>query len=180
MNPRAVGIEPDDLEKFLTLIESLEQWTCSQECLNQRQEKISAWSVGQQLDHLLLADQLNLKAVRMLGMGRGQESSDGLNEAGLLVFTSGIIPLGKSTAPDFVIPREDPGADALEQLRQDVLGGWQEVAPRLDEIDSRGLVLTHHAVGELGAWQWLRFARIHTQHHRNIAERILAQESAAS
>jgi len=180
LNPRTVGIQSDDLEVFLSLIESLATWTCSQEYLNQRQEKISDWSVGQQLDHLLMADQLNLKAVRMLGMGRGQESSEGLNEAGLMVFSAGLIPFGKATAPDFVIPRTDPPVDALEQLRQDVFNGWQEVAPRLDEIDSKGLVLTHHAVGELGAWQWLRFARIHTQHHRNITERIIAEASATS
>lgn len=173
MNRRSVGIESDDLEVFLSLIETLGQWTSDGKQVILRVEEVSGWSVGEHLDHVLMADLLNLKAVRMLEMGRGKETSDGLSEAGLVVFSSGEIPLGKATAPDFVIPRPGRTAEQIDELRLEVLDGWRKVAPRLDEIDSTGRVLSHHAVGDLGAWQWLRFARIHTQHHQMIAGRII-------
>ena len=173
MNQRSVGIQSDDLEEFLSLVENFAQWTCDRQILNQRVEEVSGWSVGEHLDHVLMADLLNLKAVRILGMGRGKETTDGLNEAGMVVFMSGEIPLGKATAPDFVIPRPGRSAEQIDELRLEVFDGWKQVAARLDEIDSAGRVLSHHAVGDLGAWQWLRFARIHTQHHQRIASRII-------
>lgn len=179
MNPRTVGIESDDLEVFLKLLESLATWTVDEEILVQRAKQVSDWSVGQQIEHLLMADQLNLKAVRLLKMGRGKESTVGLNEAGFAVFSAGLIPFGKATAPDFVLPGAQPQSEELEQLRQDVFEGWKRVAPFLDEIESKGQVISHHAVGELGAWQWLRFARLHTEHHRKIVEKILGSVNTA-
>ena len=180
VNQRSAGIQSDDLEVFLSLVENFSQWTCDGQILNQRVEEVSGWSVGEHLDHVLMADLLNMKAVRMLEMRRGKETSDGLNEAGTVVFSSGEIPLGKATAPDFVIPQPGRSAEQIEELRLEVLDGWKQVAPRLDEIDSTGRVLSHHAVGDLGAWQWLRFARIHTQHHQMIAGRIIeASEETA-
>ncbi|MGE4619025.1 MAG: DUF1569 domain-containing protein [Planctomycetota bacterium] len=173
MKLQNVGIQDDDFDVFISLVDSFQPWIADESLLKIRQEDVSDWSVGEHIDHVLTADLLNLKAVLLLKLGRGQDILKGLNRAGQAVLATGEIPLGKSKAPDYVIPQPDRSGPEIEQLRIKVLDGWQGVASHLEEIDGKGQGLPHFAVGELGARQWLRFARIHTQHHLNIVKRVL-------
>lgn len=175
-----VGTQPEDLHHFIELIESLGSSTRDEHRLSLRAEEISSWSVGEHLDHVLTADLLNLKAARLLSLGRGKPPSEGLNEAGHRVLTGGVIPLGLAQAPEFVMPKAGRSATQLEELRVKALQGWQKLGPRLDRIDESGQVLHHFAVGELGAKQWLRFALIHTRHHVAIVDRIVAHVGESS
>ncbi|HIG04707.1 MAG TPA: hypothetical protein EYQ08_03115 [Planctomycetes bacterium] len=167
------GTYPADLDHLIEELQEMAIWTTDEKIITTRKIQRSHWSVGEQLDHLLTAALLNLKAIRILVLGRGQTPSEGLTAGGKACLDVGMIPLGSAVAPEYVQPTAGRGVAELESLRLKVLQMCGDLVGDASRLDDRGQVLTHFAVGEMGARQWLRFALVHSRHHVAIVKRIL-------
>ncbi|MDE0960567.1 MAG: DinB family protein [Planctomycetota bacterium] len=174
------GTDPADLDRLIEELQKLAKWTTDENRLAACSLPISRWSVSEQLDHLITVTMLNLKAIKILRLGRGQPPSSGLNAAGKMVLELGQIPLGAAQAPAYAQPTAGRSAVELETLRLKVHLMCEDLIGDYSRIDSSGQVLRHFAVGEMGARQWLRFALVHSRHHVAIVERILERTGASS
>lgn len=132
----------------------------------------SAWSVGQHLEHVFRAAELNLRAIETILEGRDDNDAPVLSEIGQEILSSGTIPRGVANAPEVVVPPEIPDLYGLEDLRQLQIRRWQDLD--VDSITTGILAgrVAHPMLGAFGAAEWVRFAAIHTQHHRRIVEEI--------
>ena len=137
-----------------------------------RAEGVSAWSVQQHLEHLLLTDTAiadGLARGLVQGLAAEPAAVEGAspNRWGYVILWSGRIPRGRGRAPDFVVPHEMPldevraGLEAIRS-RFDAFGG------QLGELRRLQATIAHPVLGEFTAAQWLRFGHIHHLHHNRI------------
>ncbi|MFT4538088.1 MAG: hypothetical protein ACI841_003716 [Planctomycetota bacterium] len=139
------------------------------------QGQLSQWSPAAHFYHLLLAGDLALRNVRSLVARKGRliMQEGGPNALAREVLVRGTYPRGKSQAPRMVQP-PDPIEKDLLAMEVDVFAKALDVADGLREevLQAPGLI-PHHALAELTAAQWLRFARLHTEHHLAIVADIV-------
>lgn len=143
----------------------------SAEDLGQHRPELSAWSVGQHLDHMALSGlSISSEMGKMLAdpaSGRPRKWT----ASGHLCLTTGWIPRGKGKAPDFSRPAEVDqqklvGKLAELRVQMELLGG------RLDEIRASLAGFRHPAFGVLSLSDWVRLIRIHDHHHLKIVAEI--------
>lgn len=138
-----------------------------------RHEPTSAWTVQQQLEHLLQTDRSILGWLHTVA--DGSAVSDGIGSPtmpGRVVMTLGIIPRGRGRAPDFTRPQGiDPAA--IEAGFAEVRARTEALTDHLPALATDRRTLKHPALGYYTAAQWLRFAQIHHRHHGNIIRDIL-------
>ncbi len=135
-----------------------------------RDESVSAWSIGEQLEHLALADRPILDAVdRILAGGHADDAKKKPSKIGRMMLLSGWIPRGKGRAPEVARPRgADPGA---------IAAGLAIEKERCEAYDAAALreaagTVAHFAFGHMTACQWLRFIEVHHDHHMKIIRDI--------
>jgi len=131
----------------------------------------SGWTPGEHLEHTLKALRLNLRAIARIGAGKGDLTTPPAPILARWVLLSGWIPAG-SQAPKMVMPSAEVDADALGQLlavARDELATFEEEMAAVIGLAER---LLHPALGGLTPRQWLRFATVHTHHHRKIVDSI--------
>ncbi len=149
------------------------------ECASVSVTEISRWSVGQHLEHVLRADELNLRAIEAILSGRDDTapnslaSEDRLTDVAIQILESGSIPRGIAESPQVVLPPLDPDAEMIEELRQLQIARWQSLDENIGRLAPATGRIRHPLLGAFRAVDWLRFARIHTRHHREIVEEIV-------
>jgi hypothetical protein len=135
---------------------------------------VSGWSVAQHGYHTFLAAGLALRNVAQLVAGEGMLIRHDAEPSELFPqLVAGGFPEG-TQAPRMVVP---PAAVDPELLQQEIDGARaaaRETAGILDAIDGASGRIPHQLLGALTAGEWLRFARMHTQHHLGIARRVAA------
>jgi hypothetical protein len=141
-----------------------------------RTPDVSGWSVGEQLEHLLLADRSILGAIRELADESG-DPGDGAAKGsptflGRIILWTGFVPRGRGQAPDFTTPSGMSSAELRSGL-EEIRDGVQALAPRLDEIERIRAVRAHPLLGSFTPAQWVRFAFVHHVHHAKIIRDIL-------
>lgn len=130
----------------------------------------SSWTVGQHVEHCVLATLAISRLVR--------ESSPPVPPVGFawrrrILLATGRIPRGRARAPEAVVPTEelDPdrlgervaeAVDAVAALRAAAPDGW----------------FRHFVLGPMDRDTSLRFVRIHNRHHERIAREVLAHAPA--
>jgi uncharacterized damage-inducible protein DinB len=147
-----------------------------------RTPEVSAWSVGEQLEHLVLADRGILQAVQELtepGANHGDAAATGgPTIIGRVILWTGFIPRGRGKAPDFAKPSGMSSADLaaeLGEIRSDV----EALGSRLGEIERIPAVRTHPVgLGSFTPAQWMRFAFVHHVHHAKIIRDILKDRAS--
>lgn len=180
-----------DHARFLAELDRALQWAGDPAVFEARAEDVSAWAVGEHLEHLLRADRVVLGWWEAVAEGRpeaGVRSADpgdpdGVRGAetirgsptwrGRAVLWTGWIPRGKGRSPNFALPQGRP--------RREVEGGLREVreravrlGPALPALGCWKGRLRHPALGNFTAVQWLRFTGIHHAHHGKIIRDVLA------
>jgi hypothetical protein len=134
---------------------------------------VSGWSPEQHLAHVALANELVLRNLKSLALGRGAlvvaggEPKPGVSE----MLERGRLPRGVAQAPRMVRP---PEAIERELMLQWLADGRRELAaldPRT--VVAGALRVPHQLLGPLDAPQWLRFGLVHTRHHLGIAREVL-------
>jgi hypothetical protein len=133
-----------------------------------RVERVSRWSVGQQIDHL---QRVARGGLRVLEAAR-PPLPRGINLVGRTLLGLGWIPRGVGKAPAQVVPADAPPlaelAERLPPLRADFAGAC------CDEnlLGSRTPVFRHPYFGGLTPREALRFLVVHTEHHLKIVRDI--------
>ena len=138
-------------------------------------EAVSKWSPAQQLYHLWLAGGRMLKAAQVIHQGRGPVATEGeMTRIGRIILGRGVFPRGKAQAPENVRPPDAVSREELSQSLDRSRRSFAAVEPLLAELpDAKGYI-EHPFFGALTAAQWVRCARIHTEHHLAIIRDILA------
>ena len=134
---------------------------------------ISTWSVGQHLEHLILA------AMHVHGLLEQERTSatagrERLTLIGRIVFLTGRIKRGVGKSPQHVTPApqaRDRGwlEERIRALSADYARQDQIVAL----VEKSTSVYRHPYFGELNLARWLRFMVIHQDHHLRILRDIL-------
>ena len=139
-----------------------------------KSEQVSAWSGDQQLYHIALATDLALSNVMALDSGKSPRivaEPDPIPLA-LEVLERGSYPRGESEAPRIVQPPDEVDAALLADEYENLGGALEKVRALAAAIPGLPGAIPHQALGPLSAAQWLRFARLHAEHHLAIVEDI--------
>jgi hypothetical protein len=134
-------------------------------------DRVSGWSVAQQLEHLGLTGNKVLDALDAILGEPGTPPRGRPNLAGRLVLLVGRIPRGRvRTKPEW-----DPPDSSRERARE----GVKTLAARTAALASRAAELTaaratrpHPVLGHFNARRWLRFLVIHQDHHLRVVHDI--------
>ncbi|CAN5175630.1 hypothetical protein BH09SUM1_BH09SUM1_32230 [soil metagenome] len=138
------------------------------------QDTVSLWSPAQQLFHLSLA---NLRAGSMIQTLYDDEAAEILREGAPSKFGRAMLMWGKITRGVALAP---PTTDPPPEIsRPEVRAALQRSGKLMEVLSGRASYLydlsgrmQHPMLGELNAIQWLKFARVHSQHHLTIAKEI--------
>jgi len=136
-----------------------------------RSAPVSAWNVGQHLDHLAKTNREIAGAIRKILAGEAGPSRSAPTFVGRAVLLSGWIPRGAGKAPGYTTP----DATSPEQIKDDLrssleaVSGLGEALAEIGESRGRG---DHFAFGGLTPMQWLRTMDVHTRHHLKIIREI--------
>jgi len=140
------------------------------ERLFRRAQRVSAWSVAQQLDHIARTTQAMAAAIEQALQPHAP--SDGRPSlVGRAVLLTGWIPRGAGKAPEGTQP-ETASREELSRLLAQSRRALERLEPRLPEIDDARGRVNHFAFGDLTARHWLSVIRIHTRHHLKIIRDI--------
>lgn len=147
--------------------------TDTPETLTRSKSNVSAWNVGEHLEHLLLADRALLIWVSGVLDAAEEGPAESETDVGRHILSQGSIPRGRGVTPAFA----DPSGMGPEALRSDLLdlrSTAEALVPRAAEIEAKTETRAHHALGPLSAAGWLRFLHIHHDHHDGIIADVLA------
>ncbi|MDA8017856.1 MAG: DinB family protein [Thermoanaerobaculia bacterium] len=138
--------------------------------LSKRDDAISRWSVGEQLEHIAKVDGKIFEAIEALLADPSEGTGTPVRLARVLLLL-GRFPRGRGKSPKALVATGiDLGQvrSMLEQRRD----SWRVFGPRLPEVVASRARAPHPSLGDFNALQWLRFAQIHIRHHRLIIDDI--------
>ncbi|QJD96756.1 DinB family protein [Mucilaginibacter robiniae] len=133
---------------------------------------IGGWSLAEVYSHILQADLGSTIAAEKCCLKTGVHTRKGLNWKGKLVFLLNRFPPGKRKAPAAIanltqkISKEE-ARNLIVRLRKRV----DSIMPMLHNAP-QDVKISHPGLGMLDARQWLKFLRIHTEHHIKQLDRI--------
>lgn len=158
-----------DLERIDRQFEQIGELVAAGDpALGVRAPEVSAWSVGQQLDHMLSV----AHGVFFRLTGDGEEVPHGINLSGRLLLGIGWLPRGVGKSPKSVLPGEAPVAEVLGARLARLRGDFQGLRFRTGLLVSRRRLFKHPYFGGLDCAQTLRFLSVHTHHHLKIVHDI--------
>ena len=162
------------LGQFYDDVEALLEWP--DEMLFQTNEDVSAWSPAQQLFHILRSNGMMLKGIQLICYGHRMADHEGEpNDAGRYVLAHGFVR-GRAKAPDAVVPPDDVSREDLQDALARSRRKYAETEAFLPQIPEATGRIPHHHLGMLNASEWLRLARLHSEHHRAIIRDIVGQQ----
>ena len=134
-------------------------------------EQVSKWSVGKQLEHLLLSDETILDRFDRLTDGREGPAPGGKTLVGRIILLTGFIPRGVGKAPGAVEPAGRDAADIEAGLRR-LAERMAELSENLPLLEEAGWRCRHPYFGALDVGEWMRFMDVHHRHHLKIVRDI--------
>lgn len=143
----------------------------------QRQDpSVSGWSVIQHLYHCALATGLSLRNVTSLVRGKGRliQTEGELSERAREVLLSERTKRGEAEAPRMVTPPEEVDPSFLDMELKSNRSDLKRLGEESAQIAAAPRWIPHQLLGPFDALAWLRFTRLHAQHHLDIANDVLA------
>lgn len=166
----------NDHRRWLAAMERAAERAADPSTFAARNPEISDWSVGTHLEHVLRADRGIVGWLTATAAGTEHPADDGARGSpswrGWLVLWTGYIPRGAGRAPGPTVP-EGMGREAVARGLREVLANARELSGELDALARSDARLEHPVLGSMCPLQWLRFGRIHHDHHRKIVRDIL-------
>jgi hypothetical protein len=138
--------------RILDELERLRALCRNTSTLELRAADVSAWSVGEHVEHLLLSDRAILGEIERRDAEGGPDAGGRAGLLGRLVLWLRFIPRGKGRAPDFARPGRI-GVDALEAGLAELGERVRKLEPRLGRIEAARWRFPHPALGSLTALQ---------------------------
>ena len=129
-----------------------------------RDDSVSAWSVGEQLHHALLAANKIMESLLASVPGERKES---LNLRRKAILTMGKIPRGRGKAPEASRPSSRVTRNELDGL----LAGARQKLKATKSADPDAW-WDHFVFGVMRLDKSLQFVHIHTEHHLEIINDI--------
>ncbi len=132
-----------------------------------KNEKISKWTVGMQIEHCLLGTRRICSGVAI------SKPYPGKIKKGLvrrIIFLTGTIPRGRGKAPDASIPNEATTESDLRELLREANRSVQKAAESDDDC-----WWEHFMFGVFKRDEALQFVKIHNKHHLKIISDILSK-----
>jgi hypothetical protein len=135
---------------------------------------VSGWSCQQHLAHLALANELCARNLASLARGEGLLVQRGgeADPRALEVLAAGRLPRGEAQSPRMVRPPAEVDPELLRTWLDDGRAAFAALDPAT--LVGSELKIAHQVLGPLDATQWARFACVHTHHHLEIAQEVLA------
>jgi len=130
-----------------------------------RQASVSKWSVGQQIEHTLIAISGMILALRKEHPGTGSREPNMYRDT---VMASKQFPRGQIEAPAISRPSENPSPEFLEKL---LLKTRNRVGNPLEISEKATLI--HPIMDVMYRDEAIEFMTIHTEHHLVIIREIL-------
>ncbi len=166
-----------EIGAFYDAVEPLLDWP--DETLYRIADDVSAWSSAQHLYHILRANGMMLKGIHLICHGHRMTANEGaLNDAGRYVLAQGFVR-GQGKAPDAVVPPDEVTRKALQDSWARSRQKYVETEAFLPQIPDATGRIPHGFLGMLDGSQWLRLARLHSEHHLAIIRDIVGQEETA-
>ncbi len=132
-----------------------------------RAERVSQWSIGLQIDHILKV----LEFGQIVLAKAEAPLPRGMNLTGRIVFALGWFPRGVAKSPKRVLPAEQTPADLAERAAR-LRRIYCETPLAAEIFADPKPVFPHPVFGGLSALQGLRFLGLHTHHHLRIVADI--------
>lgn len=161
--------------RWLRAVDACVDWSARSGVCAVRAPGVSAWSVGEQLEHLALADRSILDSMDRLvaSAASGGAPAPGRPTAfGWLILTTGYIPRGRAKAPLSTTPGGlDPASlhDAVRANRERV----EALGPRLADLEAVRDTSPHPVLGRFTPRRWVQFSGVHHRHHAKIVRDVL-------
>ncbi len=138
-----------------------------------RAPDVSAWSVAEQIQHLVQADRHILGWLVEVARGTAVDHSGKISRIGRMVLFTGWIPRGKGKAPRGTLPEGQDPEQTLAAF-DDITGMMDEIAGASRQVAASRVRRPHPLLGNFTTYQWVRFGQTHHRHHRAIIQDILA------
>lgn len=160
-----IAAELERIESQVRQVEAL--IAAGDEKLGRRAPKVSGWSVGEQVDHLLKV------LDRSLGLLLTSEQAlpKGINLTGRLLLALRRLPRGVGKAPAALRGAERPAGE-LRELAARIPPLLAKVREQPERFARSTPVYPHPYFGGLDAAQAIRFLAVHTDHHLRIVADI--------
>lgn len=145
-----------------------------------RAAHVSDWTPAQHAHHLAAINNSVFDWLEAVCDGQAEPDSDAAggapNLAGRVLLWLGRFPRGRGRSPKPFVPPSDVGRAALEEkvaAGRAALSDLEACTPRMKRLAARR---RHPVMGMLDATEWMRFARMHTDHHLCIVRDILSEQ----
>lgn len=132
-----------------------------------RAERVSQWSIGLQVDHILKVLEFGQRVLAAADAPLPR----GVNLTGRIVLALGWFPRGVAKSPQRVLPAEQPPAELAERTAH-LRRVYCETPLSAAVFADPRPVFPHPVFGGLTAAQGLHFLGIHTHHHLKIVADI--------
>jgi hypothetical protein len=146
-----------------------------------RDEKTSAWSVAQHVNHVGIA--MNGIAAAIDGMLANPQQGVGLGPTqpfAIPMLEAAEIPRGRGKAPEVLHPPAAPSAADTRALLTAAKARWDALGGKRAQLSTCPATHQHFALGHFTASQWARFMAVHTAHHYKIIRDILDATGATA
>lgn len=146
------------------------------DALAKRVDAVSAWSVGEHLEHVARVDEGIYDGIERL-LAESSVGEGGPTRIGRVLLLLGFIPRGRGKSPKPFVATGVPADEvrSMLEVRREI---WRAFEPRLDDLVRSRARSPHPSLGPFDAAQWLRFALIHAQHHERIIDEINRAEGS--
>lgn len=140
---------------------------------------ISDWSPAEHLYHVWLANGRSLKAAVLIAQNAlPLQDADAPNDAGRAVLAEERFERGRNEAPENVRPPDAVTREDLEEALERSRAKLEALAPHLEALAGTTGRLEHPRLGPLNGPEWIRFVRVHSEHHHAIIRDILSSDAS--
>lgn len=129
------------------------------------------WSFSEVYSHILQSDFGSMIAAEKCARKTSERTNKGLNFFGVVFMLAGRFPPVRSKAPAGVPVVKKISKEEARNLIIRVRDRLNQLVPLLPGC-SNNYKIKHPRLGRLSALQWLKFTRIHTEHHLKQLERV--------
>jgi hypothetical protein len=135
---------------------------------------MGGWSYAEVYDHILKASLGSAIAAERCTNNNCPPTKKGMSFWGHYLMLTGLFPPGKVKVPESVAAKMAPKKLEKEEAKNLIIKTRKKITDITDLINDApyNARWLHPRLGMLNAGQWLKFIRIHLQHHLKQLERI--------